>query len=226
MFGLSPEQSKFQRSSLCPRCGRLTLPRYRSSAGVSISRFTPFPLMDKSAIAQCPSCEQTWAVFGDGQPSAPAPPAGGVELVETGRSEEGWFDDERVLDNLGSSSTAHQTISVSEQWRQTIQLDRERARTSGGGGSLDIGGIASIEAKAEQTLRETYSLTEDRQRSFTAELTIEVPPRTLRHLVLRYRHIFQDGVARLPQSDGSTVEIPFRVALNVTLDWSQRDEAS
>lgn len=224
MFGLSPEQSRFQRSNRCPRCNQLTLPRYRTPDGASISRLTPYPMMNKSAIGECPRCGQAWAVFGNGQP-LPDATVGGTEVVESGRSEDAYFEDERLLDNRGSTSAAHQTLTVTEQWTQTVQLDRERAKTSSNGGSLDLGGVASLEAKAEQTLRESYSISEDRQRTFSAELTVEVPPRTLRRLVLTYRRIWQDGVVRVTHRDGSTLEVPFRVALNLTLDWSQHDEA-
>ena len=231
MLGFSPEQGKYQRSNKCPKCGRFVIPpfaslHFRSADGSPISILTPFPLMDKSAIAQCPKCGGEWPVFASGHvPDLPIADDD-IEIIETGRIEEPYYEDERVLDNRGGTTPATQTVSVSEQWTQTIQFEHERTITGTDGVGINVAQFISIEAKAENALRRNYSISESRQQTYTGQISTEVPARTRRHLVLSYRRIWQEGLVRVPTPSGNDVEIPFRIALNLTLDWSQRDEIS
>ena len=184
---------------------------------------TPFPLMDKSAVAQCPKCAQEWAVFSSSEALPLELPAEKVEIVETERSIEPYSESTRTLDNRRATSEATQTITLSESWTQSIQFDRERARTTSAGGGLKLE-IVSLEAKVETSLRDTYSIGETRQRTSTEEIEVSVPARTLRRLHLRFNRVWQHGLARVPLPAGGVVELPFRVALHLSLDWQQEDE--
>lgn len=194
-------------------------------------------MWQKDLIARCRRCGGEWRVFkpaGTVEPSAPpaarnaasVPTAivGEPQIIETGRRDEPYYEDRRVLDNRGGTTTATQTISVSEQWTQTVQLERVDDRTGGGRLSLGAPQFISIEASAERAVRHAYSLSESRQQTYTAELTIEVPPRAMRTLVLSYRRVWREGVVRIATSTDAQVQVPFRVALSLAMDWSQHDE--
>ncbi len=205
-------------------------------------------------VARCAKCHGEWPVYGaveaavgaavasggaatGSMPATPPQPPGSgvtspeepvsdeVHIRETGRVEELYLEDDREFDNRGGTTATTQTISVSEQWTQTLQLERETTTTGQLTGTIGAGRLLSVTAEIERALRSNYSLSESSQRTFTSELQIEVPPRTLRRIQLRYRRIIQTGIAEVPVAAGApALQIPFRVALNLTLDWAQQDE--
>jgi len=227
MFGLSQQHTKFMTSLKCPLCDeRIPGAKARLADGRETRSLERLYLMSKgrTAVMVCPDCQGEWPVFASEAPAArnPAP----VRLRETERVKEAFSEDTRELDNRGGSTTTTQTMSVSEQWTQTMQIDVERTETTQNTGTIGVDQVASISTQVEEELKRSYSITDTHQRTHSEELTIEVPPHTLRHLDLRYKRILQKGVAEVPMDDGSVLEVPFKVALNLSLDWSQRDEVA
>lgn len=238
----SAQQWKFTFTQKCPVCGKFLLrgARMHGADGTQLGALRTLvslaPEHRAGVVARCPKCQGEWPVYSSVgtalEDAAPephrepfSPPTGDVRIRETGRVEEPYLEDDREFDNRGGTTATTQTISVSEQWTQTLQLEHETTTNGQLGGTIGAGKILSLTAQIERALRSNYSLTDSSQRTFTSQLEIEVPPRTLRRIQLRYRRIVQTGVAEVPTATGSPLEVPFRVALNLTLDWAQQDES-
>jgi hypothetical protein len=207
--------------------------------------------LDLDTTMRCPKCDAEWQVFAGressltsrdwqsrsfttkeagsvtavtSQPTA-VPVSDQLEFVEVEVSGDVYRETDRLFDNRLGSTSATQRLAITEQWTQAVQVDRELARVVGG--SLRIGVfLGELQAKAERTLRTQYSVSETGQRTYTDELTVEVPAHTLRRLHVTYRRIWQTGVLRTAMSDGTTLEVPYRVAIALEMDWSQHDSAS
>jgi len=225
----SPQQWKFTVTQKCPLCHRFLLrgAKIHGADGAPLGALRMLaslaPERRAGVVATCPKCHGQWPLYAGTEVATPAP-SYEIRIRETGRIEEPYLEDDRDFDNRDGTTSTTQTISVSEQWTQTLQLEREATTTRQIGGTIGAGKVVSLTAQVEQALRANYSLTDSRQRTFTSQLAIEVPPHTRRRIELRYRRIVQTGVAEVPTADGPPLEIPFRVALNLTLDWSQHDE--
>jgi hypothetical protein len=50
-----------------------------------------------------------------------------------------------------------------------------------------------------------------------------VPPGTKRVVSFNYAQLWQHGVARLRSGDGVVAEIPYKVAVDMTVNLAQRD---
>lgn len=243
----SAQQWKFTLTQKCPLCGKFLLKgaRIHGADGAPLGALRTIaslaPEHRAGVVATCSKCHGQWPVYAAAgtavaaptEPQAPAaepesfsasPDSEEIRIRETGRIEEPYLEDDREFDNRGGTTATTQTISVSEQWTQTLQLERETTTNGQLGGTIGAGKIVSVTAQVEHALRRNYSLTDSSQRTFTTQLQIEVPPRTRRRIQLRYRRIVQTGVAEVPAAGGAPMEIPFRVALNLTLDWAQQDE--
>jgi hypothetical protein len=237
---LTTEHRAFMRSvgapwyGRCPHCRRWMKPLWLLR-GQPLGTWTkvangsvPNAFVDREMTLECSKCHTQWSMFDQqGNPrGAPvtAPASLIVTFEETGVTKQLYRETDRLLDNRGGSTAATQRLTISEQWTQTVQLDREHARTLGGhaGVSTPFGSAA---LQGEEMLRKHYEVSTSGQRTYTDELTVEVPPRTMRRLHLRYMRVFQDGVVRASSADGVALELPYRVAIALEMDWSQSDTA-
>jgi hypothetical protein len=255
VFGLSKEQTRFQRSNKCPLCGKFPiLPSYSLPNGKRLSPIVFLPTMARSAIATCKKCGGRWPVFEQGRaglatataaapaadaapapvaapvaPAAPAPaaprPAAQVEIVETERTVEDDHVELMELDNLRGTSGLAREVTINEKWIETYVVDSEKARTIGGGAELGLGKILSLKASGEQALTRRYSATQGTERTYTDRITIEVPANTRRIVRFIYRRVWQHGLIVTREGD-ATVEIPFRVAVDLNLDLAQEDSTT
>src|SRR5215213_7853198 len=103
VFGLSEQQTKYQSTNRCPS-GHWVIPPFKTLSfyaadGTAISPITPFPLMDRSAVAECPVDHERWPVFATAADSGhrPEPPEAVVE--ETHRTKVDWYIEEKIVDN-------------------------------------------------------------------------------------------------------------------------------
>ncbi len=97
LFGLSEEQRHYQKTNRCP-AGHFVIPpnvlRITTPEGREISPLMPFPLIPRSAVAECPIGHERWAMFGSSDRLEIR------DIVETGRAEEDWYAETRVFNNL------------------------------------------------------------------------------------------------------------------------------
>lgn len=227
----SDEHRAYLKSKLrCQRCGHQDRIRgaiqYRLPDGTPLSAGQQMGLLPKDALAECRSCHATWPVFqGEG---AALPPAaeGTVETIETERSVEPHHSDPLELDNLGGTSPLRHTVTISQEWRQTVVLDTEASKVENTTSGAELPGVGTFGRRAEEALKRTYSVSEETRKVLTREFSFEVPPRTKRIVSFNYARVWQHGIARVSGGDGSIAEIPFQVAVDMTVNLAQRDTAA
>ena len=74
-------------------------------------------------------------------------------------------------------------------------------------------------------MRRTYSVSEDTKETCREEVSCQVPAHTKLTVVVRWKRIWQHGLVQTAQGAVS-LDIPFRVAVGLTFDQQQIDEAS
>lgn len=75
-----------------------------------------------------------------------------------------------------------------------------------------------------QLLKERYSISEKKLRSYTDEITIEVPAGVLRNVHFIYKYTVQHGKV-LVTSEGEKSEFIYRVVTDLNLDVTQEDSS-
>ncbi len=218
---LSEEQRVLNKNSKCPRCDRLLLytTTYEPTGRVRRVLNPTDPL----SLAECPRCHQRWFYFE--QPLQ-------IEFIEGPReSEEGELS-ELVLDNRRGTSDLKRKRTVTQEWTQRYEVERENTETVGAKLGANIGAIATLEVTAEQALKERYAVSEEKREVYTEELSFEVPAGVCRKVRLAFKHHWQAGVirVRLPSSgnpgesqEAEQLEVPFRVMVDVSMDLAQED---
>jgi hypothetical protein len=225
MFGLSPEQARFAKTSRCPNgdflLGTLVLV---DGAGEPISVVTPYFVMDRSAVAKCPRCGATWAVFGDGQPAKmPHGPWSVKAINETERFERQIGVDQQIIDASGVSSDVTQKLTFSRHWTQTIDVESEKSHTTSLGGKISLGDVLSLEASVEQAVRDTYGISSETGRTNTQEVQVTVKAGKRLQISLHWKIISQAGTVELEQSGVGSILVPFVCAADLSFDQVFKD---
>ena len=211
----------------CQSCGNQDRIRgavqYRLPDGSEISAGQSMGLLPKDAIAECRSCGRRWPVFQGGTAALTTAGESAVETIETERSVEPHHSDPLELDNLGGTSPLKHTVTITQEWTQTIELDTEKSKVENTTSGAELPGIGTFGRKAEDAVKRTYSVSEQTKKVLTREFSFEVPPGTKRVVSFNYARVWQHGIARVSGSDGSVAEVPFRVAVDMTVNLAQRD---
>jgi hypothetical protein len=225
----SDEQRAYLKAGLrCQSCGHQDRIRgavqYRQPDGTVISAGQHMGLLPKAALAECRSCAASWPVYRGGSAAA-LEPAGesSVETVETERSVEPHHSDPLELDNLDGTSPLRHTVTISQEWTQTVELDSERSKVENQTAGAELPGVGTFGRKAEAAVKRTYSVSEGTKKVLTREFSFEVPPGTKRVVAFNYARVWQHGVVRVSEPDGSVAEIPFKVAVDMTVNLAQHD---
>lgn len=208
----SKDENHFHWRMRCPRCQRLILHSrtYEPSGRVRrIRRPT-----DPASLSECPRCHQRWFYYQ--QPDQ-------IEVLETRQSSDELRREEFVLDNTKGTSTLKRTRSVSEEWTQAYSLEREETDTATITGTLGVDGGPSAAVTAEQALKERFAISEQKKRTFTEEISFEVPPGVSRSVLLTFKRTWQHGTIRVTPPDEEAFEVPFKVATALMMDVAQED---
>ncbi|MEO6997703.1 MAG: hypothetical protein ABI112_06430 [Terracoccus sp.] len=144
-----------------------------------------------------------------------------VVLRETHRSEELLGEDGRQIDN-GSAGTVVRSVKVSRRWSKTYRFGGEATRTVGASAELKLT-IASAQASVERAVKSSYGLEVTEENLLEEEITITMPPHTSTRLTVRWKTLWQHGVAVVSSPNGA-LEVPFQVAVGMTFDQIQSDE--
>jgi hypothetical protein len=214
----------------CQGCGNQDRIRgavqYSLPDGSVLSAGQTMGLLPKDAIAECRSCGRRWPVFQGGTAALTTAGESAVETIETERSVEPHHSDPLELDNLGGTSPLSHTVTITQEWTQTIELDTEQSKVENTTSGAELPGIGTFGRKAEDAVKRTYSVSEQTKKVLTREFSFEVPPGTKRVVSFNYARVWQHGIARVSGSDGSVAEVPFRVAVDMTVNLAQRDTTS
>jgi hypothetical protein len=224
----SDEHRAYLKAKLkCQSCGHQDPIRgavqYELPDGTTLSASQHMGLLPKEAIAQCRSCGNRWPVFKGGSLAAIGPAQEDVDTVETERSVVPHHSDPLELDNLGGLTTMKHTVTISQEWTQTVQVDEEQTKAENTTSTADLPGVGTFGRKAEAAVKSAYSITEGTKKTLTREFTFEVPPGTKRVVSFNYAQVVQHGVARLRSGGEVVAELPFSVAVDMTVNLAQQD---
>ena len=224
----SDEHRAYLKAGLkCQHCGHQDRIRgaiqYRLPDGTQLSAGQQMGLLPKDATAECRSCGERWPVFEGATAAIPAAGESSVETVETERSVEPHHSDPLELDNLAGTSPLKHTVTITQEWSQSVQLDLESSKVENTTSGAELPGVGTFGRKAEDAVRRTYSVTQDTKKVLTREFSFEVPPATKRVVSFNYARVWQHGLARVTDADGSVAEIPYKVAVDMTVNLAQRD---
>lgn len=207
------EQLYFETASRCPRCRRLLLYSRTYEYGGKVKRIrTP---RDPAALAECPRCNGRWFYYE--QPTV-------TEFVETHQTVEVIRTEEMHFDNVRATSPLRRTDTVTEEWAQSYDLEVEQTAAEGTKLSLGLEKGPSVDVTAEQSLKQRFAISEQKRRTFTQEIPIEVPPGVKRTVILTFKRIWQHGTISLRPAEGPSITMPFKVVINVRMDQAQVDD--
>jgi hypothetical protein len=223
----SDEHRAYMKAGLkCQSCGHQDRIRgavqYRLPDGTELSAGKNMGLLPKEAVAECRSCATRWPVFKGGTLALP-PGDDSVETIETERSVEPHHSDPLELDNLGGTSPLRHTVTISQEWTQTVQVDSEHAKIENTTSGAEVPGLGTFGRKAEDAVKRSYSVSEQSRKVLTREFAFEVPPGTKRVVSFDYARVWQHGLARVTSSDGAVAELPFKVAVDMTVNLAVDD---
>jgi hypothetical protein len=156
-------------------------------------------LLPMEAIAECRSCGRRWPVFkGANAALIEAAREESVETIETERSVEPHHTDPLELDNLAGTSPHNHTVTITQEWTQSVELDTEQAKVENTTSGAELPGVGTFGRKAESAVKSTYSVSEGTKKVLTREASFEVPPGTKRVVSFTYAR----GVATRPGARG------------------------
>ncbi len=252
-FGLSKEHEQVYSLMRCPLCRHYPIvPKYFKSDEAPIDRKTPYPAMDRSAIAECPKCEQRWAVFSESQPGmvrqktkimtvqsntpekltgkkhSTASGIASSTILETERVEEFLGSEQRLIDNSNSSTNLTRKFTITKEWSQSYTIEYENATTRGGEGGVGLQlfnlNLGNLKLTTQSNLKEKYSISESSKQTYGEEIVIQIPPYTKLRVFFQWKRLWQHGLIRFNDRNGAEFEVPFRVVVGVTFDQMQVDE--
>lgn len=252
-FGLSKEHEQVYSLMRCPLCGQYPIvPKYCNIDETPIPPKTSYPEMDRSAIAECPKCEQRWAVFSESQPGMvrqktkimtvqsnkpekltekKQPIASGIvslTILETERVEEFLGSEQRLIDNSNSSTNLTRKFNISKEWSQSYTIEYENTTTHGGEGGVGLQlfnlNLGNLKLTAQSNLKEKYSISETSKQTYGEEIVIQIPPYTKLRVFFQWKRLWQHGLIKFKDCNEAEYELPFRVVIGVTFDQMQVDE--
>jgi hypothetical protein len=197
--------------------------QYQLPDGTALSAGQHMGLLPKQAVAECRSCGRRWPVFKGGSTAAIESGSGDVETIETERAVVPHHSDPLELDNLAGTSPLKHTVTISQEWSQTVQLDEEQTNVENTSSTADLPGVGTFGRKAEAPVKSAYSVTEGTKRTLTRGFSFEVPPGTKSVVSFNYAQVWQHGVARLHSGGEVVAELPFKVAVDMTVNLAQQD---
>ena len=225
----SDEHRAYLKAKLkCQSCGHQDPIRgavqYQLPDGTTLSAGQHMGLLPREAIAECRSCGRRWPVFKGGSTAMiEGPRDGAVETIDTERSVVPHHSDPLELDNLEGTSPLRHTVTISQEWTQTVQVDTENSKVEQSTSGAELPGVGTFGRQAEAAVKSTYAVTEGTKKVLTREFSFEVPPRTKRVVSFNYAQVWQHGLARVAAPDGAVAEIPFKVAVDMTVNLAQHD---
>jgi len=253
-FGLSKEHEQVYSLMRCPICMQYPIvPKYLRVDETPISPKTPYPEMDRSAIAECPKCEHRWTVFSESQPGMVRQKtkimtvqsnrlekltdknqsaASGIinfTILETERVEEFLGSEQRLIDNSNSSTNLTRKFTISKEWSQSYTIEYENTTTRSREGGVDLQlfsfKLGNLKLTTQSNLKEKYSISESSKQTYGEEIVIQIPPYTKLRVFFQWKRLWQHGLIKFKDSSSETeFEVPFRVVIGVTFDQMQVDE--
>ena len=97
-----------------------------------------------------------------------------TELTEASRETELLGEVVREVDNSNSSADLTRTIQLSQTWKKTYHLEKEKTTTFSEGLGFKLSYAIGVKASADRAIRDHYSITHEEERRYSEEVTISV----------------------------------------------------
>jgi hypothetical protein len=180
--------------------------------------------MDRSAIAECPACQERWAVFHN-HIQDPTDSLSISEIIETGESVEPARREERIIDNSDSSSPFSTKLTLSTKESQSLMLEKETTQQSTSKSTVGITDIVSLgfESQVQDSLKSKYGLSKQEERVYSRELQIDVPAHKKRRVIMQWKRTWQHGVVRAANERGELIEVKYKYLLGADFDLELHD---
>jgi hypothetical protein len=223
----SEEYRRWMRNRRCPSCQvRSSYLKYYKPDGTAASALTqnldvsmPW-LREKGWTVACRKCGYRWPLRGDSRMTEGFKVQ---EIVETMRTEEPIGDELRKIDNSRTSTSSVRRLRVTRRWAQKCDIQIERATTSTTGLTLKaINNLPEFESRLETAIRQNYGISTEEEQTFDEEIELTVPARTIVHVRLHWKRLWQEGYVKLAIR-AEQVNVPFRSVLGITFDQETAD---
>ena len=117
-------------------------------------------------------------------------------------------------------------MQVTRTEATSIVVEEGRGTNLRAKASLGVHGAASIEGAAQGELKNKYASTAERTVSRSDEISVDVPARTRRTVLVNWKRVWQHGTVTLRGQSADMICLPFKVLVDVTFDQTQVDEVA
>jgi len=202
------------------KCGPIGLKDLKDIPILSLIRDPTFSTILKDSVL--------WISMVDGVESSTQPTilpgSPSIELIETRRVEEYTSEDFRVNDNRRGTTPFLRKMAVSKKVVKTSTFERNLITQFGLKANIGIQAVTSIEASLQLSINSKYIDATQTEISRSDELPLEAPANTRRTLVIKWKNIWQEGIAKIIGQSGQFTEVPYRVLVEIDFDTEIMDE--
>ncbi len=222
----SKEYRHFKLRNRCPACGASQggFLRLVKSDGTKLPTIS-FQL-DPDAHVECVRCHTKFSVFSSNVNQKESVEFSILELTETNRTEESIGTEHRVIDNSASSISLTRRFTIAKEWTQACNIEQENVKKNIGEFGFETGAVAKIAFSVEEILITRYSTTTETRRSYSEEVSVNVPAKTKVRISFHWKCLWQRGVIKVQTQNGSEILLPYKIATGITFDQTQTDESS
>ncbi len=146
-----------------------------------------------------------------------------VSVALTDKTEEFTGEDRRVIDNSQSDISVTRRFTVTREWSQSYTIEHEKTQTKTKGVNIKIIEPLSIQYSVAIALRDKYTITEGTKKTYTEDVTLQIPANKKVYVLIHWKNIWQNGIATLRDQQNVEIEVPFQVLDGVNFDQSQID---
>jgi hypothetical protein len=146
------------------------------------------------------------------------------QVSETARLVERLGDERYSFNNARSSSTAVETISISNTVRVATSVDLSKTTALSGTAGVTFASLAKAQGAIQQELARSYSLNIGSDITFAQSTIVNIPAHTNVEIILRWKLIWARGVLMLAEQHGKAIaQAPFEITVALSFDKETRD---
>jgi hypothetical protein len=144
-----------------------------------------------------------------------------ISIRELSRTQEAIGDQSYSFDHSQTTSTATETIRVSQQTTVSVFIGMEKLRTALGDFGLTFMGFG-VQGKLEKVVRNTYNITTASELTLSQDTTINIPARKHVQVILHWKKIWQHGSIGV-LAEGHPFVIPYALTIALNFDTETLD---
>jgi hypothetical protein len=181
-------------------------------AVLSLPKITEFR---EDSSFKCAQCNGEWTVFIHDTSVVV------IGLTNIRRTAVSMGHDDSVRDNRTGTETMIATIKVTRRWLQKVEISWEEAKATSTTERIQLSfkyAGTEVEHRIEQSLKSNLSLSSETEQVLEQTLQVPIPARSRLTIRMHWKQIWQEGEIAVQFSDGATVQIPYRAAVDLAFD--------